>query len=78
MLLYVLLFPQTRFYFFARLSGGTIPIYIYMLFWLLLQGAYVWLQVEGIGRISALGHVGGAAVRVIAWLVWRKREERLY
>jgi membrane associated rhomboid family serine protease/Zn-finger nucleic acid-binding protein len=79
---YALKFPHARLGILMRLGFVFIPRYIQFPawcafgFWLLLQvwGAYE--QIAGFGRVSALAHLGGTAVGVALWLVWRKIELR--
>ena len=44
-----------------------------LLLWFLLQFLLAWLQAAGRSNISALAHLGGAAVGLVFWLVWRSR-----
>ena len=43
--------------------------------WLLLQGLLTRQQLAGVSNVSALAHLGGAGVGVVAWLFWRETRE---
>ncbi len=53
-----------------------VPALGFIVFWLLLQGLTAWQQIAGLTSVSALAHLGGAAVGVWFWLVWRERSPR--
>lgn len=42
--------------------------------WIILQLFGVGQQLAGFSRVSALAHIGGALVGVLAWVVWRRIE----
>lgn len=75
---YALQFPKARLVYLLR-------IYLYfrwirfsaltgLVLWVLLQGVGVWQQVSGFSNVSALAHLGGAAVGVLWWFATRQRE----
>lgn len=72
---YALRFPRAklgflfRYWFYFRWIR--IPAYVALLLWFLLQFFYVYEEQLGIGNIAAMAHLGGAAVGVVAWLLWR-------
>ena len=69
---YALRFPRARLGFPWSISAGCmfLPMSA-LLFWFLLQFLYVFEQHLGVGNVAALAHLGGAAVGVVAWLLWR-------
>lgn len=70
---YALQFPRARLGFFLRVVWLSMPAWGWMLLWIVFQFFGAWQQVEGLGRVSALGHLGGAAVGLLGWLWWRRR-----
>ncbi len=72
---YALRFPRAKLGFFFRywfyFRWIRIPAFVALLFWFLLQFFYVFEEQMGLGNIAALAHLGGAAVGVAAWLLWR-------
>lgn len=73
---YALLLPHARIGFFVRYRWFTCPAWIGLVLWLLVQLFVAWLQVRGFGNVSALAHLGGAAVGLGAWWLWRERAVR--
>ncbi len=51
----------------------SMPAYLWIAFWVLLQTAGGALQMEGISNVSSLAHLGGVAVGIAAWFAWRHR-----
>lgn len=49
-----------------------VPAYAYVGFWVALQLYGAYLQVAGATNVSALAHLGGAAVGLTAWLLTRE------
>jgi membrane associated rhomboid family serine protease/Zn-finger nucleic acid-binding protein len=49
----------------------TVPTWVFFAFWISLQGLGVMAQLSGRSSVSALGHVGGAAVGALFYLGWR-------
>lgn len=71
---YALAFPRARLGFNFRVFWWfQMPAWTALGLWLLLQGWTAHLQVEGLTKVSALHHLGGAALGLVAWLLWRKR-----
>jgi len=74
---YALKFPKARLGIFIRYWFLGRWLYmsaaVALVFWLLLQCLLAYQQLAGIGHVSALAHLGGAAVGAVAWLVWRRR-----
>jgi membrane associated rhomboid family serine protease len=54
-----------------------LPAWAALLAWLLMQCLLAYMQVLGVGRVSAMAHLGGAAAGFAAWAIWRqfKRED---
>jgi membrane associated rhomboid family serine protease len=50
-----------------------LPAYFALILWGLLQIIGATKQLAGMSNVSALAHLGGAAVGFIAWLLWRNR-----
>lgn len=71
---YAILFPQARLgiAWWYGLLWLRLPAVVWFGFWLLGQGALVWLQVGGYGDVSALAHVGGVAAGVLLAWAWRR------
>jgi membrane associated rhomboid family serine protease len=71
---YALAFPHARLAFNFRLFWWfQLPAWAALALWLLYQGWVAYLQVEGLTKVSALHHLGGAALGLVAWLLWRRR-----
>ena len=74
---YALRFPRARlgimfgYWFYFRWVH--FPAYVGLLFWFVLQFLLAFEQKLGIGNVAAFAHLGGAAVGVAAWLLWRSR-----
>jgi membrane associated rhomboid family serine protease len=72
---YALRFPRARLGFLWRwwfyFRWIYIPAWAAMIVWLLLQGVLVVGQLRGAGQVSALAHLGGFAVGLGAWWLWR-------
>ena len=47
------------------------PAWAAMVLWLALQAALAYAQMKGVGDVSALAHLGGVAVGLGVWMVWR-------
>jgi membrane associated rhomboid family serine protease len=74
---YALAFPRAQlgFWFLKwfRLKAATAFV-----LWIILQGLMSWAQLAGVGSVSALGHIGGACVGLVAGMFLRKdRREAL-
>lgn len=70
---YALLLPEARLGVFVRLHWVTFSARTGFVLWLLLQGWLLVEQLYGHGYVSALDHLGGVLVGVLAWAVWRER-----
>jgi len=74
---YALKFPRARlgimFRYFVIFRWFFIPAYMAMILWLLFQFLLAGLQIAGATNVSALAHLGGAAVGVVAWLACREK-----
>lgn len=77
-LYYALKFPRARLgillrLFFLYFRWVSLPAYAYVGFWVLLQILGAYQQLAGITHVSALAHLGGASIGVIAWVLTRSR-----
>ena len=72
---YALAFPRARLGFALWRFWGwiRIPAWFALILWVLLQCLGTYEQLAGLTNVSALAHLGGAAVGVFAWLIWRRR-----
>ena len=72
---YAMRYPHARLGFLWRIwfwfRWVYMPAWAAMVLWLLLQGVLVIGQLMGTGNVSALAHLGGFAVGLGAWLLWR-------
>ena len=68
---YGLQYPRAKLAFVVFFRWIRVPAYLFLVFWLGLQTLTAWQQVSGLTSVSALAHLGGAAVGVWCWLVWR-------
>jgi membrane associated rhomboid family serine protease len=50
------------------------PAWLAFVLWLLLQGWGAYEQIAGFSDVSAMAHLGGTAVGVGLWWIWRKIE----
>jgi membrane associated rhomboid family serine protease len=69
---YVLRFPQARLGLMYVYRWFRIRAYAFGLIWVLLQIIAAREQIAGIGDVSALAHLGGAAVGVWFWAIWTR------
>lgn len=74
---YALQFPQVRLAFlmrwgFAWFRWIRLPAWFVFVLWILFQLIGAWEQKAGISSVSAVAHLGGAAVGFVLWLFWRK------
>ena len=73
---YALRFPQARlgfmFRFWLYFRWFQMPAWFALILWFLLQLLLAASQLAGTSNISALAHLGGAAVGLVAWLLWRE------
>lgn len=75
---YALQFPRARIGFLLVRSFFvrwiSLPAIVLLLLWLGSQAFLTWRQLAGGSHVSALAHLGGAAVGVVAWLVARGKK----
>ena len=64
-------FPRAKMVFLIWFRWMRVPAYGFLAFWLVLQFLTAWQQISGLTSVSALAHLGGAAVGVWFWLIWR-------
>ena len=76
---YALKFPQARlgfmFRYFIYFRWFHMPAWFALVGWLVMQFVLAGFQIAGIGRVSALAHLGGATIGLVAWLMWREDRE---
>ncbi len=74
---YALKFPRARLGFlvgrYMVYRWFFVPAGFVLVGWLLLQFYMAHLQLSGLSNVSALAHLGGAAVGLVAWLLWKDR-----
>jgi membrane associated rhomboid family serine protease len=74
---YALRFPEARLgillRYFILFRWFFIPAWVALILWFALQFLFVFLQLTGVSNVSALAHLGGAAVGVLAWIAWRRK-----
>ena len=74
---YALRFPRARlgflFPYWLYFRWIHLPAGAYLLLWFLMQLLFVVQQQAGVSNIAARAHLGGAAVGVAAWILWRAR-----
>ncbi|MHC4400476.1 MAG: rhomboid family intramembrane serine protease [Planctomycetota bacterium] len=74
---YAFRFPQARLGLLLRywvlFRWVYMPAWFAFILWLVLQSLFVFLQTAGLSNVSALSHLGGAAVGLIAWILWRQK-----
>jgi membrane associated rhomboid family serine protease len=72
---YALRFPRARLgimlRFWLLFKWLHMPAYFALILWFGLQLYGVWAQLMEISHVSSLAHLGGAAVGLLAWLIWR-------
>lgn len=70
---YALRFPRARLglFFMWLFRWFTLPAFAAFGFWIALQVLQAMEQVAGISNVSAMAHLGGAAVGFLCWLKWR-------
>jgi membrane associated rhomboid family serine protease len=74
---YALNFPQTRIEFLMRwgfvwFRWIRLPAWSVFVLWIVFQLIGAVEQRAGISSVSSAAHLGGAAVGVVTWLIWRK------
>lgn len=74
---YCLAFPRAGlgilFRRFAHFRWIRMPAYAALILWTLLQLLGTYMQIHNISSVSALAHLGGAAMGVVFWLMFRRR-----
>ena len=74
---YALRFPRARlgilFRYWFYFRWVHFPAYVGLLVWFVLQFLFAFEQKLGVGNVAAFAHLGGAAVGLAAWLLWRTR-----
>lgn len=74
---YALRFPEARLgillRYFILFRWFYMPAWVALILWFALQFLFVFLQLAGVSNVSALAHLGGAAVGVLAWIAWRRK-----
>jgi len=78
---YALNFPLMRLAFLMRwgfvwFHWIRLPAWFVFVLWFLFQIIGTLEQKAGMSSVSSAAHLGGAAVGVLAWLVWRKRNDQ--
>jgi membrane associated rhomboid family serine protease len=53
-----------------------LPAWFVFVLWILFQIIGTLEQKAGMSSVSSAAHLGGAAVGVLAWLVWRKPNDQ--
>lgn len=70
---YALKFPKHRLALRFYWDFVTLPAWYFVVFWMVSQLIILMYQLVGASNVSALGHLGGAAIGMLAWVVWRRR-----
>jgi membrane associated rhomboid family serine protease len=70
---YALKFPRARLGFLVRFRWFHMPAYFALILWGLLQFVDTVEQLAGMSNVSALAHLGGAAIGFAAWLIWKNK-----
>ncbi len=68
---YALRFPHNRVGFLVYFHWLRVPVIVMFLLWILMQFFGAYLQKEGLSNVSAMAHLGGAAVGFVFWLISR-------
>jgi len=71
---YALRFPHARFYMAYRLQFFSVPAWALAVLWMLFQVIGIFQQVSGVSSVSALAHLGGAAVGALGWVWWGRAD----
>ena len=76
---YALQFPHARLGLFVRIfyrfRWVQFPAWGGLALWILLQFFGVAQQLAGFSNVSALAHLGGAAIGLLFWLIWRAKNQ---
>jgi membrane associated rhomboid family serine protease len=70
---YALQFPHARLGLFVRYHWVNFPAWAALVLWAALQAVGVAQQLAGFSNVSALAHMGGAALGLLAWAAWRAK-----
>jgi membrane associated rhomboid family serine protease/Zn-finger nucleic acid-binding protein len=75
---YALALPQIRLGFLLRwgfvwFRWVRLRAWVALLLWIIFQTIGAWEQKAGVSAVSAFAHLGGAAVGLVSWLLWRKQ-----
>lgn len=68
---YALQFPRVRLGFLILDRWVRLPAWFALVLWILFQLIGGWEQFAGLSSVSAVAHLGGALVGVVAWWLWR-------
>ncbi|MBI3895836.1 MAG: rhomboid family intramembrane serine protease [Acidobacteria bacterium] len=72
---YCLQYPRARLGFLVRylfiFRWIRLRAWMYMLLWIVLQSLGALQQLSGVTQISFLGHLGGATIGLLFWLLWK-------
>jgi membrane associated rhomboid family serine protease len=72
-MIYMLRFPRAKLGFFLVVGWLRIPAYVLLAIWIGMQVDMAYDQVAGLTRVSALAHLGGAGVGLLAYLLFLRR-----
>lgn len=70
---YTLKFPSARLAIMIRFIWVELPAWVFFAAWIGIQTIGARQQIAGEGDVASLAHLGGVAVGVAFWLLWRKR-----
>jgi membrane associated rhomboid family serine protease len=78
---YALKFPHARLgilfrYYYVYFKWIQFPAWVAFILWILLQFWGAYKQIAGFSNVSALAHLGGTALGVLLWAVWKKTESQ--
>jgi len=79
---YALNFPRMRLAFltrwgYIRFRWIRLPAWFVFVLWILFQLVGTLEQKAGMSSVSLAAHLGGAAVGVVAWIVWRRSDDEI-
>lgn len=72
-MIYMLRFPRAKLGFFLVVGWLRVPAYVLLAIWVAMQVDMAYDQVAGLTRVSALAHLGGAAVGLAAYFLLLRR-----
>ena len=77
---YALQFPRARlgilFRYYVYFRWIRFPAWAALVIWILFQILGAYMQLQGLSDVSAMAHLGGAGVGLVAWLIWHRMETR--